>query len=77
MGGAVGDLALQPVTITIAFQRARGSGKIVATTWGVVAGRYGSLGRVTIPVESMPEIVDRDSLARVLLTALYGLDYDL
>lgn len=73
----MGDLQHPPVTITVTFSQRGYRGAIVATTWGTVAGRYGSLGRVKIPIERMPEVTDRDSLARLLLTALYGLDYDL
>lgn len=73
----MGEVRHAPVTITVTFTQRGYRGDIVATTWGVVQGRYGSLGRVTIPVERMPVVEDRDSLARLLLTALYGLDYDL
>jgi hypothetical protein len=73
----MGDAELTPVTITISLTRDRRRSGITATTWGVIQGRYGSLGRVYIPAGRMPDVTDKDSLARLILTALYGLDYDL
>lgn len=50
---------------------------IQATTWAVRNGVYGSIGSVRIPTADFPAPEDEDALARILLTALYGLDYDL
>lgn len=69
-----------PPSITVHIQGHRtSSGRryLKATTWGVRDGVYGSLGVVSIPSADLPDPSDKSELARVLLTALYGLDYDL
>ena len=66
------------LTVTISSHRtASGRRYLKATTWGTREGVYGSLGVVHIPADQLPAPEDKSELARVLLTALYGLDYDL
>lgn len=50
---------------------------VKATTWGTSGGKYGSLGVVEFPVSQMPETSTQADLARLILTALYGGNYDL
>lgn len=69
---------LGPVlTITVAVHSKAGRSELVLTTWGIRSGRYGSLGRVTRPLGSPDVPTDLEDLAALVLTALYGLDYDL
>jgi hypothetical protein len=66
------------ITVVIAcHETARHRRYLKCTTWGVKDGVYGSLGVVHIAQEQLPDPSDKSELARVLLTALYGLDYDL
>jgi hypothetical protein len=50
---------------------------VVLTTWGIRAGRYGSLGRVSFPAGQLREADSPEELAALVLTALYGMPYDL
>lgn len=66
------------ISVVLAVHRPpRGQGYIKATTWAVRNGVYGSIGVVKIPCVDLPDPEDADALAATLLTALYGLDYDL
>lgn len=66
-----------PVTLTVVCSQSRDRSKLRLTTWGVVGGRYGSLGSVVVETDQLPVLETKDDMARLLLTALYGLDYDL
>lgn len=66
-----------PVTITITLARSAEEQRIIATTWGTIGGKYGSLGRVSFPSDVTLDPVNRPEMARIILTALYGLPYDL
>lgn len=50
---------------------------MVIETWGIRQGRYGSIGHVSVPAPLVTEVGSLEDLAGVILTALYGLDYDL
>lgn len=60
-------------TLTIMVSPVKDGSRIVATTWGVVGGRYGSLGRVELTAEHVPPPETLDDAARIILTALYGM----
>jgi hypothetical protein len=47
------------------------------TTWGFKSGVYGSLGVVRVRTGALDVTDDLQELARMVLTSLYGLDYDL
>lgn len=66
------------ITVVISSHRtSSGRRYLKAATYGVRDGVYGSIGVVQIPADQLPDPQDKSALARVLLTALYGLDYDL
>lgn len=50
---------------------------IKCTTYGIRNGVYGSIGVVLLPTVLTGAPTDLADLARLLLTALYGMDYDL
>lgn len=64
-------------TLTVRVTPVPGRRVLALTTWGVVAGSYGSMGRVEISLDEAQIPETKAELARLLLTALYGLDYDL
>jgi hypothetical protein len=65
------------LTIVVSSNQDDEQPSVVLTTWGIRQGKYGSLGRVTIEGYSGLPVESTDDLARVVLTALYGLPYDL
>lgn len=65
------------LTIVLSVLSTREGERLVATTWGLSQGKYGSLGRVSWDLEADVNATDRDSVARVLLWALWGADYSL
>lgn len=65
------------ITVTLGSAGRSGGQRVKLTTWGVRNGVYGSLGVVYVPVPQMDVPETQADLARLLLTALYGLDYDL
>lgn len=67
------------LTIHVAVHPCLSEGKslLILTTYGIRAGRYGSLGRVSREVDGVPDVSDLQAVADMTLTALYGLDYDL
>jgi 8-oxo-dGTP pyrophosphatase MutT (NUDIX family) len=65
------------LTITLSTEVIGGNGRVVLTTWGIRAGRYGSLGRVSFPAGQLREADSPEELAALVLTALYGMPYDL
>lgn len=57
--------------------RRDGVREVTLSTWGVRAGRYGSLGRVSFDAQYFGDPASVEDLASMVLTALYGLPYDL
>lgn len=52
-------------------------GKVHLTTYGILAGRFASLGQVTVDLDAFREPTSLAEFARLVLTALYGGSYDL
>ena len=65
------------ITIVLSQETRATKQRIKATTWGTRDGVYGSLGVVYFPVALMSTPQTKDDLARVVLTALFGMEYDL
>lgn len=70
-------MARPVLTVVVSEFGTEGDHCLVLTTWGIRQGKYGSLGRVQIDGYSGLPCETLADLARLVLTALYGLDYDL
>lgn len=66
-----------PVSITVVCSQFAQGTRLRLTTWGIVAGRYASLGSVSIDHPTTYEADNVHEVARLVLTALYGFEYDL
>lgn len=69
--------AVHQISIVVSEHQDRQGTYLRLTTWGVHQGTYGSLGSVRVRAGFIPGPAELDRLARLVLTALYGIDYDL
>jgi hypothetical protein len=71
-------MASPRLSIDVQYHR-RPSGRayLKLTTWGLRNGSFGSLGVFRVDCDERLTMDNVDDLAALVLTALYGLDYDL
>lgn len=67
----------QSFNLTINVAAVKDGTRVIATTWGFNGGKYGSLGRVELTTAQVAPPETLEEAARIILTALYGLPYDL
>lgn len=66
-----------PVSVHMLVTATATGSRATLTTYGIVGGRYGSLGSVRVDTPDVAPPTSLGELARFILTALYGGPYDL